>query len=165
MLPALGSIASQQANLTERTMLKSKQLLDYAATHPDAIITYRASDMVLAGHSDASYIYKSISRSKSGGHYFMTDESVNPPNNGAVITISKIIKPVMSFAAESEICALFVNSRGAIPELTVQEEMGNKQPPTPMQTEQLCCLFAWALAVSCVPSLLGQFVLELIHVS
>ena len=39
MLPALGYIASQQANPTERTMQKSKQLIDYAATHPDAIIT------------------------------------------------------------------------------------------------------------------------------
>ena len=34
MLTSLGSIASQQANLTEKTMQKSKQFLDYAATHP-----------------------------------------------------------------------------------------------------------------------------------
>ena len=33
-----------------------KQLLDYAATHPDAIITYSVSNMVLAGHSYASYL-------------------------------------------------------------------------------------------------------------
>ena len=56
MLTALGSIATQQANPTERTMQKVKKILDYAATHPDAIITYRASDMVLVGHSDASYL-------------------------------------------------------------------------------------------------------------
>ena len=56
MLPALGSIASQKANPTKQTMQRVKQLLDYAAAHPNAIITYRASEMVLYGHSDASYL-------------------------------------------------------------------------------------------------------------
>ena len=37
MLTALGSIAKQQANPTENTIRKVKQLLDYATTHPDAI--------------------------------------------------------------------------------------------------------------------------------
>ena len=35
-------------------MQKAKQMLDYAATYPNAIITYRDGDMVLAGHIDAS---------------------------------------------------------------------------------------------------------------
>ena len=61
MLPALVSIASQQANSTECKIQKAKQLLDYSATHPDEIITYHASDMVLAGHSDTSYLSVSIS--------------------------------------------------------------------------------------------------------
>ena len=57
ILTSLGSITAQQANLTEQTMPKVKQLLDYAASRPDAVITYQASEMVLAGHSDASYLY------------------------------------------------------------------------------------------------------------
>jgi hypothetical protein len=52
MLIALGSIATQQANPTKNTMIKVKQFLDYAFTHPNAIVTYQASDMVLAAHSD-----------------------------------------------------------------------------------------------------------------
>jgi len=56
MLPALGSLTTQQANLTQNTKKIVHQLLDYTATHPDAIITYQASDMVLAGHSDAPYL-------------------------------------------------------------------------------------------------------------
>ena len=67
MLPALGSIATKQAAPTEKTMQKVKQNLDYAATHPDAIITYCASGMVLAAHSDASYLSETKSRSRSGG--------------------------------------------------------------------------------------------------
>ncbi len=56
MLTGLGSIATQQANLAENTMIKVQQLLDYGFTHPDAIVIYQASDMVLAAHSDASYL-------------------------------------------------------------------------------------------------------------
>jgi hypothetical protein len=56
MLTALGSIATQQANPTKNTMINVKQFLDYGFTHPDAIVTYQASDMVLAAHSDASYL-------------------------------------------------------------------------------------------------------------
>ena len=37
-------------------MRKIKQLLDYAATHPVAAVTYRSSNMFLAAHSDASYL-------------------------------------------------------------------------------------------------------------
>ena len=63
MMIALGSITEQQANPMDHTMQKLKQLLDYAATYTDAIITYHISNMVLAGYSDDSYIYgkKSIS--------------------------------------------------------------------------------------------------------
>ena len=56
MLPALGLLATQQAAPPENTMTLAKTILGYAATHPDAIITYHASDMVLSSHSDASYL-------------------------------------------------------------------------------------------------------------
>ncbi|KAL7474191.1 hypothetical protein ACHAW6_000181 [Cyclotella cf. meneghiniana] len=58
MLTALGSLAVQQANPMENTLAKIHQFLDYALTHPDAVITYQASDMVLAAHSGASYLQK-----------------------------------------------------------------------------------------------------------
>ena len=55
MLTALGSLATQQANPTETTLARVRQFLDYALSYPNAVVTYRASDMVLAAHSDASY--------------------------------------------------------------------------------------------------------------
>ena len=140
MLTALGSIATQQANPTENTMKKVKQFLDYAASHPDAIVTYHASDMVLAGHSDASYLSETKARSRAGGHFFMSSNTSEPPNNGAVITIAQIIKAVMSSAAEAELGALFINCREAIPARHALEEMGHKQPPTPMQTDNTTAL-------------------------
>ena len=69
-------------------MTKIKQFLDYAATHPDAIITYHASDMVLVGHSHASYLSETKARSRAGGHFFMSSDTADPPNNGVVLTIS-----------------------------------------------------------------------------
>jgi hypothetical protein len=53
ILPALSSIATKQATPTAKTMAKVKQLLDYVSTQQEAIITYRASDMILSVHIDA----------------------------------------------------------------------------------------------------------------
>jgi hypothetical protein len=66
MLTALSTIASAQAKPTEDTMMRCKQFLDYAATHQDAIITYKKSDMVLVVHSDASYPSEPYARSRAG---------------------------------------------------------------------------------------------------
>jgi hypothetical protein len=45
-------------------MKRVNQFLDYMWTHPDAIIRYRASDMILNVHSDASYL--SAPKSRAG---------------------------------------------------------------------------------------------------
>ena len=115
-------------------------MLDYAVTNPYEIITYRASDMVIDGHIDASYFFVSSSRSRAGVHFYMTEESETPLNNGAVMTTSKIIKAVMSSAAEAELCTLFVNCRESIPAQIVLKEMGHKHTPTPMQTDNTTAL-------------------------
>ncbi len=59
MLPALGTLTTQQASPTKNTMKKIKQFLNFAATHPDAVVTYHASNMVLAGHSNTLYLSES----------------------------------------------------------------------------------------------------------
>lgn len=56
MLVTLSSLAAEHATPTERTIQKYLQFLDYTATQDDAIVTYKASKMVLAIHGDASYI-------------------------------------------------------------------------------------------------------------
>ena len=72
-------------------MRKVRQLLDYAATQEEAIITYRASDMVLAAHADASYLSEPNARSQAGGHFSLSNNTLYPANNGAILTIAKII--------------------------------------------------------------------------
>ena len=88
MLPALGTLATQQASPNQNTMKNIHQFFDYVATHPDAIVTYYASNMVLAVHSNASYLSESNARSRAGGHFFMSDNSADPPNNDAVLAVS-----------------------------------------------------------------------------
>ena len=61
---ALSSIASEQTIATKTTMRRVIYLLDYSATHPDAVIMFRASDMVLNVHSDASFLSKKKAKSR-----------------------------------------------------------------------------------------------------
>jgi hypothetical protein len=99
LLPALSSLASQQANPTEKTMVLCTQFLDFMATQEEAVLTYRASDMVLTIHSDTSYFSEPKSCSRAGGHMFMAGKDEIPINNGAVLNILQIIRAVMSSAA------------------------------------------------------------------
>ena len=119
---------------------KVKQFLDYALSNPDAIVTYHASNMVLAAHSDASYLSETKARSRAGGHFFCTKDEQYPANNGAVLTVSQIIKAVMSSAAEAELGALYINAREAIPMRNLLTEMGHPQPPTPLQVDNTTAL-------------------------
>ena len=71
VLMALSSIAIEQSKGTRNAMEKAKQLLDYLAKYPDAIIRFPASDMIMNVHSDASYLSESDARSRVCGHFFM----------------------------------------------------------------------------------------------
>jgi hypothetical protein len=140
MLTALSAIASAQAKPTEETMTCRKQFLDYAATHQDAILTYKRSDMVLIVHSDASYLSEPKACSRAGRHFFLSSDCDNPANNGAVLNLAQLIKAVMSSAVEAELGALYINAREAAPQQITLAEMGHKQPQTPMQTNNTTAL-------------------------
>lgn len=111
MLVTLYAIATQQASPTQQTLERIKHLLDYCSSQEEAILTYHASDMVLAVHSDAGYLNESKARSRAGGHFFLSSDIQNPQNNGAILTIAQIIDAVMSSAAEAELGALFINAK------------------------------------------------------
>jgi hypothetical protein len=58
ILPAISAIVSRQAQGTEAVAGTCHQLLDYVATHTNAGIHYLASNMILAVHTNASYLSK-----------------------------------------------------------------------------------------------------------
>ena len=135
LLCPISAIASQSANPTEDTLKQAQQLLDYVATQDEAVLTYHASEMKLAAHSDASYLSEPKARSRAGGHFFLSNGADIPPNNGALLNIAHIIKHVMSSATEAELAALYIMAREAVYIRIILEEMGHPQPPTPLQTD------------------------------
>ncbi len=105
------------------------------ASQEEPILTYKASNMVLAIHSDASYLSEPKAQSHAGGHMFMSTNGNIPANNGAILNILQIIRAVMSSAAEAELGALFINAKTAVSMRHTLEELGHTQPRTPIQTD------------------------------
>jgi hypothetical protein len=138
ILTALSSTATEQAKPTQKTLKKVKQLLDHSATQEKAVITYDASGMILAAHSNAGYCNEKSARSQAGGHFFLSNDEIFPPNNGAIQTNATIIKAVMSSAAKAELGALYLNTKEAVYLQQILDEMGHDpQPKTPIQTDNM----------------------------
>jgi hypothetical protein len=87
--------------------------------------------MILHIHSDASYLSESEAKSRAGGFFYMGNATKHDKNltNGAILIISKILKHVMSSAAEAEIGAVFINAKEGAVLRTTLEELGHTQPP------------------------------------
>ena len=143
MLVAIGTIATQQTKGTMATMQAIEQLLNYCATHPDAIIRYHASDMCLHIDSDASYLSVSKSRSRSAGFHYLSSRPVastdatppTPPLNGAILTPCQILKEIVSSAAEAEVAGTFHNGKEACPIRITLDELGYPQEATIIITD------------------------------
>jgi hypothetical protein len=106
ILPALSAFATEQANPMEKTRATIKQLLDYCVTQDEVALSYKASKMILAVHSDTGYCNKKKLQSRVGGHFPLSNNDKFPPNNGAILTIPTIIKAVMSLQQKQswELC-------------------------------------------------------------
>ena len=98
------------------------------------MLTYHASNMILAAHSDAGYNDMPQTISRAGRNMFLPNDEDIPSPNGAIMNISRIIKAVMSSAAEVELGALFINAKEAVYIRNILAEMRHPKPPTPIQT-------------------------------
>ena len=149
LLVALGSLASAQSKATDATMDALIHLLNYCATHPNATIRYKASDMILHISSDASYLSVDGARSRFGGYFFLSKSIGHqapepsdppPPFNAPVHVNSAIITAVMSSAADAEYGALFFNAKDGCKLRTTLQDMGYPQPATPIQADNSCAV-------------------------
>jgi hypothetical protein len=70
-----------------------------------------------------------------GSFTWEMQQNIKKLTNGAILIISKILKHIMSAAAETEIVAVFINAEEGADLRTTLEELGHKQPPTPMETD------------------------------
>jgi hypothetical protein len=85
-------------------MERVNQFLDYMWAHPDAIIWYRASDMILNVHSDKWYLSAPKTCSHAGGYFFLGSipQDGDPIKlNGAIHITCTILKLVAASAAEA----------------------------------------------------------------
>jgi len=135
VLMALSTIASEQTKGTERTLEKAYQVLDYLATHPNAVVRFLVLDMVMNMHSDASYLSEPNARSRACGHFFMG----SLPRNGQPIklndafhTLCLILRFVAASAVEAELGAQFLNCQEVIIFKTTLEDLGHPQPKIPV---------------------------------
>jgi hypothetical protein len=93
--------------------------------------------MILNIYSNAGYLNEPVARSRAGGHFFMSSKPRNgeQKHNGAVLTLSTILRMVVASAAEAEIGALFLNVKEGVNIRNILWEMGHPQHVTPMQTD------------------------------
>ena len=93
---------------------------------------------MLVIHSDASYLSAKGAKSRAAGNFFLGAVPIDGKPiflNGAIYTLSTILKMVAASAAEAELGALFMNIKeGRIIRLTLAE-MGHPQPPTPIHVD------------------------------
>jgi hypothetical protein len=75
LLAALSAIAAQQSNGTQAMADACNQLLDYVATHPNVGLWHHTCDMILAVHTDASYLSEAGGKSRAAGHFYLTNQS------------------------------------------------------------------------------------------
>jgi hypothetical protein len=69
--------------------------------------------MILAVHIDASYLSKASGKSRAAGHFYLTNQNNKNFNNGAILTLSVIIKHVMSSASKAKLSALYYGCKMA----------------------------------------------------
>jgi hypothetical protein len=141
MLPAINEISGSQALPTQTTKNACTMLLDYAATYPLAIIRYYASDMALNVDTDAAYLVLPNAQSRYAGHYIFSDtpplppEIPNPKPNGAILTVCKTIRNVMTSAAEAETAGVFGNGQEIIAIRILLHALRHPQLATPLKTD------------------------------
>ena len=71
ILVSLGNFAASKTSGTIETEKEIHKLLNYCAKNPNSTLRYKAINMVLKAHSDASYLSESQARSKAGGFFYM----------------------------------------------------------------------------------------------
>jgi hypothetical protein len=83
--------------------------------------------MILAVHTDLSYSLEQNGKSRASAHFYLTNHDDKEFNNGTILTLSSIIKHVMSSASKAELAALYYGRKLAVPICMALEEMGHPQ--------------------------------------
>ena len=149
MLHPIGSMATALSTAQwHKLQPRIQHFLDYAAAHPDAIVTYKKSDMHLWVHTDASYLSEPKARSRASGFHYFSDKPVlpilpeqpAPMHNHPILVTCKVIDAVMSSTQEAETGGGYINAKEALPIRQAAIEMGHPHGPTPLQFDNKCAM-------------------------
>eukprot|EP00957_Ditylum_brightwellii_P204605 15340106-Ditylum_brightwellii.AAC.1 len=143
MLMTINAIAAQHANPTINIAKDMVHLLHYCSTHPNEVLRYSASGMILHIHSDALHLSETEAHSQSGGHFFLSSALEDPnktptapvPLNGPIHTVCKFLCTVMVSATEAEIGALYINTHKGGKLCLALKEIGYPLLPTLVMTD------------------------------
>jgi len=70
MLHALNKHTRATHKGTQKTAIAMNHFLNYCSTHPNTVLLYRASKMIMMGDSDAAYLVAPEARSRAGGYVY-----------------------------------------------------------------------------------------------
>ena len=140
IVQATNSVSSEQAKPTQKVLKDAERIVQYLSKYPSNKLVYKASDMILHSHSDASYLSRTKSRSVGGGFHYLGWR--NQPNrlNGPLHTTSYIIPVICQAVLEAEYGACFHNGKIIARLRTILESFGYKQPQTPLQCDNQCAV-------------------------
>jgi len=132
-------LGSDQSTATETILPRCQRLLEYCRAYPDSELVFRKSKMELIIQSDASYNSRKGARSVAGFLMYFGDaanaiQSDGTPTaeNGAILCGSILMDVVVTSAGEAEYGAGFIASQHGVNARITAEELGHKQPPTPI---------------------------------
>ena len=92
---------------------------------------------------DTSFASIRNARSRVGGFFYLSlhpskiPKNLDPPLNGPIYVLCRIMEMVLSSAAEEEYGGLFINAKEGVPINTTQQELGHKKTKTgtPLKTD------------------------------
>ena len=88
ILVTLNKIGGQQSTATTDTEKKCVKLMDYLHTHPNAVVRFQASSMILYIESDAAYLAPPQVRGRVARIFYLSNAtSGRPLLNGAIQVI------------------------------------------------------------------------------
>ena len=88
------------------------QLLNYCAMHTDEFIGYKKCAIIIAIHSDSSYLSNPKVRIRAGGNLFLTNKQKKGQpimNNVVLPAVYTILPNAILSAAKADITTLYLN--------------------------------------------------------
>ena len=129
ILVTLNEISGQQSTATTNTTKKCAKLMDYLHTHPNAVVRFHASNMILYIDSDAAYLVLPQAHSRVASIFYLGNATAGrSPLNGAIQVICKTLQNVVSSTGKAETGGIFIGDQQAVPIITALSELNHPQP-------------------------------------